>query len=377
MRAWSSSAARLIASLSSLWQPLKAMTADSSLPERIARSCSRALPSTSAPGSRCVRSRVYWSCRAGSWREASSRIAAAAAPCSSSGSSLPKALLNASAALSRSSNSTPFLGRNERLAEEVVVLEGIPCLDAQGRVDRLPLAGRLDLAGADQRDDQEADHVELPAVRFLGELVGQRLAGGGDPVVVLVLDPGIDLGERPRVGVEDRLALDVADQAELGENRGQTVEVLADEQSLQVLLGDPGRRLGEAVENVGKDVFEELAALSCRRRSRPRRGCGRCRGSRSCRPERLLEPTLELVLVTLEPMLFLGDERELRLGLRGAFLAGEHFLGAVDLDRLAVDGIVQGRRPEEALGLGLAAGAMLATEAWYSLPGGGELELER
>ena len=171
------------------------------------------------------------------------------------------------------------------------------------------------------------------------------------------------------------LPLDVTDQSELGEDRGQTVEVLADEQDLEVLLGDPGRRLGEAIEHLGKDVFEELAG-GLADVARPLLGTTVVAAEVNHTAEnRLLETTFELVLVTLEPLLLLGDERQLRLGLRRAFLAGKHLLGKVDLDGLAVDGIVQGRRPEEALGLGLAAGAVLAYRSLVFLAGRGELEL--
>ena len=101
------------------------------------------------------------------------------------------------------------------LAEQVVVGEGGARLQRQGGLDDLPLAGRLDLAGAQQGDDEQADDVELPAEGLLGEFVGEVAAAGALAVAGAVLDAGEDLGEHAVLDVEDRLAALVPHQAEV------------------------------------------------------------------------------------------------------------------------------------------------------------------
>ena len=81
----------------------------------------------------------------------------------------------------------------------------------------------------------------------------------------------------------------------------------------------------------------------------------------------LLEEPFELALMPLEPRLLLGDECQLRLGLGRAFLAGEHLLRAVDLDRLAVDRVVQGGGPEQAPGFRPGCGCV-ARRRWARVP---------
>src|SRR5690606_40820586 len=63
-------------------------------------------------------------------------------------------------------------------------------------VERLALAGRLDLPGAQQRENEQAHHFEVPAERLLRELVGEVAAARGVPVVGALLDRS----EERRVG---------------------------------------------------------------------------------------------------------------------------------------------------------------------------------
>ena len=62
---------------------------------------------------------------------------------------------------------------------------------------------------------KQADDVELPAERLLGEVVGERAAARRLAVARAVLDAREHLGERAAVGIEDRLAA-------LGRGRGES-----------------------------------------------------------------------------------------------------------------------------------------------------------
>ena len=88
-------------------------------------------------------------------------------------------------------------------------------------VDRHPLRNRLDGAGSEERQGQQADGLEVPAERRLREFVLKELAGRLLAVVRLCRDLRHDLGERRDVGLEHGLAVLVPQQAELAEDSAE------------------------------------------------------------------------------------------------------------------------------------------------------------
>src|SRR5687767_14866698 len=65
-----------------------------------------------------------------------------------------------------------LLWTKRRLAEEVVVRKGVAGLDACSRINRLPLTSGFDLSGAQQREDQQPNCLEVPTEGLLREFVG-------------------------------------------------------------------------------------------------------------------------------------------------------------------------------------------------------------
>ena len=153
-----------------------------------------------------------------------------------------------------------LLRAERRLPEQVVVRERVARLDAGDRVDRLALAGRLDLPGAQEREDEQAHDLEVPAERLLRELVGEVAAARGVAVVRALLDAVEDLLQRAALDAEDGLALLVAQEAEAAEHRRQALEVLGGEEGVGALLhvGRLGGGLLEAVEDLGQHLAEHL-----------------------------------------------------------------------------------------------------------------------
>ena len=197
--------------------------------------------------------------------------------------------------------------------------------------------------------DEQPNRVELPAVRLLGELVGERAPARHLAVARPVLDPRKHLGERAALGVEDGLPVLDRTRCELGEDRREPLEVLARSVSdVQVLLRHARGRLFESVEDIREGLRENLRRRRARRRSRTASGL-RSLPRKKTVPARsaCAEQPAELVLVPPLPPLLLGDERRLVLRLRAALLAAEDLLRAVELDRLAVDRLVERGDPED------------------------------
>ena len=107
----------------------------------------------------------------------------------------------------------PLLGAERRLAEDVVVRERVFGLDAQRRIECLPLARDLDPAGAKQREHEEADGFELPPERRVRELVHKISAAGHVSVTAPLFDPRHHLRKRSSVGPECRPALFVSEES--------------------------------------------------------------------------------------------------------------------------------------------------------------------
>ena len=81
-----------------------------------------------------------------------------------------------------------LLRTERRLSEQVVVGESVPGIHAGDRVDRLPLAGRLDLSGTQQRENEQAHGLEVPAKGLFRKLVGEEATACGVAVVSALVD---------------------------------------------------------------------------------------------------------------------------------------------------------------------------------------------
>ena len=188
VRLCSSSAARLIASLIERCDALNVAIALSSEPRRMAFICPSAPSSTAPPGSRCAVSCPSAEATVSSWRAISLRSSCddrARIQLAHLGS---EGVAEGLRGLHQLLELDALLRAERCLPEEVVVREGVARLDAGRRVDRLALAGRLDLAGAQQREDQQANDLEVPAERLLGELVGEEATARRVAVVGALLD---------------------------------------------------------------------------------------------------------------------------------------------------------------------------------------------
>ena len=99
-------------------------------------------------------------------------------------------------------------------------------MGARSAVDLFALAGGDDGAGAEERDREEADDVELPAVGLGSKVVSEGAARGR---VAEAGPPGYDrehLVERAGVGDEDGRTVLVAEEAEVGEHGWEAAEAL-------------------------------------------------------------------------------------------------------------------------------------------------------
>src|SRR5271165_1812051 len=123
----------------------------------------------------------------------------------------------------------PFLRAERGLSEEVVVRERVASFDSCRGIDCLTLAGCLDFSGAQQREDEQANSFEIPAERFLRELVGEEPPAGSVPVVSTFLDPGEHLCQGAAFYPKDGLTPFVAQEPEASENRRQALKVLGGE----------------------------------------------------------------------------------------------------------------------------------------------------
>ena len=177
VRAEERSVARLIASRIDRCEALKVVIAFSSEPAPDGLDLvARVLQDLAArEGVARRRPIVFW--RSSSCRSTASRMAAAIAPVVSSLTSSPKVSLKLSAASTFTFMSTPFFGRklvdrNRLLFENA----SFAWVDVALSIVT-PFGDGLDGAGPEQRQGQQADGLEVPAERRLGEFVLKELAG--------------------------------------------------------------------------------------------------------------------------------------------------------------------------------------------------------
>src|SRR5262245_38750414 len=167
-------------------------------------------------------------------------------------------------------------------------------------------------------------------------------------------------------------------RARLLKTGGQPLKVIGDEERLDSLLHvvRSGGGLLEAVEHLGQDLPQDFGcALS---------DVGRAiAGAAIVAPEvhaarqaSRSQKSTKLVLVPPLADLLLRNKRRSLVAFRLALLPRDRLLRPEQLDRLAIDCIVQGDGPEDCLPLLLAAGAELRCERLELPPIVGEVDVE-
>ena len=219
-------------------------------------------------------------------------------------------------------------------AEQVVVREAFPGLDAGRRVDRLTFAksASIEPARSSDRANRRTTSKSQPNGSFANSSARNL------PLACRRSSPARrsaaeHFGQRRDVGPEDGLALLVAQQAEVPEDGGQALKVLRGEQRIDALLqfGRLGGGFLEAIEDL-REHLPRISAALLPTSTRDRRGYGRCRGSRRCpRDSAAFSSRRSSSWWRRLPNLLLGDERRLVRRLRLALLPREHLLGAEEL----------------------------------------------
>ena len=219
------------------------------------------------------------------------------------------------------------------------------------------------VAGPEQRQGQQADGLEVPTERRLGEFVLKEFAGSLLAVVRPFRDLRHDLGEGRDVGLEHRLAVFVPQQVELAEDRRKAVEVLDREERVDALLEFGGLRGGFAEPVVdqrqhgAEDADGGLADVHA--------SVGAAIISAEpdlARERRDLQPPPQFVQVPALPALFVGDEGRTVRRRRIAALLLDHLLRTEGLPHLVADFLVERDDPEDALRVVLAADAQILGE---------------